>query len=217
MTHYSKPAPSLGEACLLIAICFGWFILVSIDAVLRGFPTSGSFSDANLVSLMVLECFLGILALAFLRHRGYSIAELLPSPTWRGSASGLLLALGAFFACWFVEQAFSSRQLESQPIVEIVNNAKPSLLVALLLSMLNGLYEETFLLGYLVRGFASAGASFALGLSLLVRVLYHLYQGPIGAISVLIFGLVVGIYYWRTRTLWPAVFAHILADAAALI
>ena len=86
----------------------------------------------------------------------------------------------------------------------------------LALSLLNGLYEETFLLGYLIRGFSAAGASFALGLNVLVRLLYHLYQGPMGAVSVVIFGLVVGYYYWRTRVLWPAVFAHMLADVLGL-
>lgn len=46
--------------------------------------------------------------------------------------------------------------------------------------------KRRFWLGYLVRGFAAVGASFAIGLSLLVRVLYHLYQGPLGAVSVLV-------------------------------
>jgi membrane protease YdiL (CAAX protease family) len=47
---------------------------------------------------------------------------------------------------------------------------------------------------------------------LLVRVLYHLYQGPVGAVWVLAIGLVFGLYFMRTNQLWPPVFAHILWD-----
>jgi uncharacterized protein len=124
------------------------------------------------------------------------------------------VALGAWA---LLAQLFSADELAAQPIAEIASHAHPSLVWVIALSMINGLYEETFLLGYLVRGFAAVGASFAIGLSLLVRVLYHLYQGPLGAVSVLVFGVVVGCYYWRTRSLWPAVFAHTLADVVALV
>jgi hypothetical protein len=40
-----------------------------------------------------------------------------------------------------------------QPVSQMLANAHPSLMVVLVLSALNGLYEETFLLAYLVRGF----------------------------------------------------------------
>ena len=216
LTADSKIIPTVGEACLIVAICFGWFMLASIDAVVRGFPTAASFSDSSLSGLMAVECFFGAIALAVLHLRGYSIKELLPKPTWRGCLAGTLLCAVALCACWLVEQLFSQSQREAQPILAILENARPTLVFILALSLLNGLYEETFLLGYLIRGFSAAGASFALGLNVLVRLLYHLYQGPMGAVSVVIFGLVVGYYYWRTRVLWPAVFAHMLADVLGL-
>lgn len=216
VTTASKIAPTFGEACLVVGICFGFFILISVDAVLQGFPTSGSFSDANLVSIMAIECVFGAIALAVLHFRGYSIQDLLPSPTWSGCLSGTILCVVALFGCWLVALFFPQNQLEMQPIAVIADNARPTLAFVIALSVLNGLYEETFLLGYLVRGFSAAGASFALGLSILVRLSYHLYQGPFGAVSVVVFGLIVSYYYWRTRVLWPAVFAHTLADVAGL-
>lgn len=216
MTNPSRPSPTTGEACLVVAICFGWFIFTSMHAVAKGFPTSGSFSDGALAYIMAIECFFGAIALTFLHFHGYSLEELLPSPTLRGCLSGTLLAAMVFIVWGLMSKAFFANQLETQPITAITAAAKPSLAYAIAGSMLNGLYEETFLLGYLVRGFETAGASFALGLSLLVRVLYHLYQGPFGAVSVLVCGFVISYFYWRTRVLWPAVFAHTLIDAWAL-
>lgn len=204
------------EAALLITISFGWFIGLSVMAVMNGFPSSQSFSDAALTVMLLTELVFGAMALAFLHLRGYRLQELLPSPSWRGCVDGVAVCAVALAACIAVAQLIPSNRDMVQPIAQIVANAKPSLGMVIVMSMLNGLYEETFLLGYLVRGFAPSGASFALGLSVLIRLLYHLYQGPNGAVSVVVFGLVLGAAYWRTRQLWPAVVAHALADMLAL-
>lgn len=86
----------------------------------------------------------------------------------------------------------------------------------LLLSLVNGVYEEVFLMAFLQRGLRRLGGSNAVGVVLLVRMLYHTYQGPLGLLAVAIFGLVVGIYYWRSGRLFPVIVAHIVADAWAL-
>lgn len=209
--------PSYSEAAILVAISFGWFILLSVLAVVNGFPTSATFSDSSLTSIALVEIVFGMMALTFLRYRGYQLSELLPSPSWRGCLEGVALCAVAVAASTAVAMLIPSQNDAIQPIAKIMSNAKPSLGVVIVVSMLNGLYEETFLLGYLARGFAAIGASFALGLSVLVRMLYHLYQGPTGVVSIVIFGLILGAVYWRTRKLWPAVVAHSLADLVALL
>lgn len=50
------------------------------------------------------------------------------------------------------------------------------------------------------------------GVPLLVRVLYHLYHGPVGALWILTFGLVFTAFYLRSVNLWPPVLAHVLWD-----
>jgi uncharacterized protein len=212
----AQQRPSYSEAAVLVAIVFGWFILSSVFAALDGFPTPAAFSDASLVGLMVTELVLGAMALSFLRFRGHALKDLLPAPDWRGAMEGTVLCGAAIIACGVVNALLPSSPGAVDPVAQMLAQAKPSLTVALAASVLNGLYEETFLLGYLMRGFASFGASFALGLSVLVRVLYHLYQGPAGAVSIVVFGIMLGVSYWRTRRLWPAVVAHILADIIGL-
>ncbi len=87
-----------------------------------------------------------------------------------------------------------------------------SLASTVLFAMVNGTFEEIFLLGVLARGLRGYGLSVAIGVSLLVRVLYHLYQGPLGAVSVLAVGLTFTLFYLRGEQLWPPVLAHILLD-----
>jgi uncharacterized protein len=210
------PTATPGEALAIMAICFGFFILDSIITVAAGFPKNAPDTDASLWSVIAMECIFGCTALVILRSRGYVLSALLPHPNWHGCTTGVVLLIAATLINSAVMQIFSATDHASQPITDIMTNARYSFPAVLLLSLINGVYEETFLLGYLFRAFSNAGAGFALGLSLLVRVLYHLYQGPIGAIGVLVFGLVFSVFYWRTGKLWPVVFGHILADMTAL-
>lgn len=217
MSNTDHPKAPPFEALAVVVICFGWFILGSIQAVACGFPKSGggAFNDSAFVHLITMEAVFASVALLLLRLRGYSIGSLFPAPSWYGCMQGVVLLVVGTLAWWVIAHALPRDELARQPITEMALASRVSLPVVIALSMVNGLYEEAFLLGYLMRGFRNSGASFAIGLSLLVRVLYHLYQGPLGAISVLVFGLVLSLFYWRTQRLWPAVFAHTLADAFA--
>jgi len=89
--------------------------------------------------------------------------------------------------------------------------------VVLLVSVVNGTFEEFFLTGYLLKVLRPAGASAALGVSALIRMTYHLYQGPLGALTVMAFGLLLTAFYWRYRLLWPVISAHIITDFVALV
>jgi len=216
---FEAKAPAL-EVCVVIVLCFGWFILLAMQ-VLQANPGTDAvegISDNSLFGLIVTECVLGACALAYLHRRGYSVPALLPRPTWRGCAWGLLLCVVGLLAAWLVQSELLDPGwlAAPRPTDKMVQESTASLPMVLSLSAVNGLYEETFLLGYLQRFQAAAGPAFAIGLSTLVRLLYHVYQGPVGAVSVLVFGLVLGLWYWRTRMLWPAVVAHMLVDAWAM-
>ena len=201
------------DAAIVTAICFGWFILLSIQAVAAGFPIE-KFDDASLLSIAAAEIVLGTLALAFLRFRGHSLAPLVPLPTAVGCLVGLALFLASWVASWPVDLMLGAKNLVAQPIEQMVEGAEISMPSVVVVSIVNGLYEEVFLIGYLLRALENLGAPFAIGATVLVRVLYHLYQGPVGAVEVLVFGLIFAVYFWRTRKLWPLVFAHIIADFA---
>ncbi|MFZ6653910.1 CPBP family intramembrane glutamic endopeptidase [Undibacterium sp. TJN19] len=206
-----------GEIIAIITICFGLFILASLQAVALGFPAGGAFNDHVLLSMAYTECVLATVALVVLRIRGYTLASLWPVPDLRGSGIGILLLAASYLGLSIVYPLLPVNSMVEQPIATIVSQSHPSFIGILLISIINGWYEETFLLAYLVRGLDRLGASTAIGISALVRLMYHLYQGPVGAVSVLVFGIIISTYYWRSRNLWPAVFAHMLADFVAFL
>jgi membrane protease YdiL (CAAX protease family) len=122
----------------------------------------------------------------------------------------------AEFAAWVAVSPFAA-DFDAQPISFIMEKSSVSMAMVVPMAMVNGMYEEVFLLAFLARGLRRYGTSIALGVSLLVRVLYHLYQGPVGAVSVLAFGGVLSVFYLRTGRLFPVVFAHILADIVPFV
>jgi membrane protease YdiL (CAAX protease family) len=204
---------------VVCCICFGQFILSSMLAVASGFHAGGGgggFTDDVLLSVVAMELPLAALAIAFLRMRGYAVLTLMPAPTWRGCAIGLALYVAGWMIWWLLVSPLGDG-LPEQPIAQIVSRSHVTLPVIILTALVNGSFEEVFLLGFLQRGLRDAGLSFALGAGVLVRVLYHLYQGPLGALDVLVVGVLFGLYYARTQKLWPPVLAHILADIVPLL
>ncbi len=80
-------------------------------------------------------------------------------------------------------------------------------------SIINPIFEETFVCGYVVSVLKErADVTTAVTISTAIRLLYHLYQGPIAFISIIPFGLVLGYSYAGTGRLWPVIVAHGLGD-----
>lgn len=197
------------EATLIVIVAFGWSIWYSLQAVVNDFPAT-AFTDQNTLGLIGFELLCGALCLTGLLLRGYAVASLWPRPSLQGVVQGVALYGVAVAACWIVVLPFSWGG--DQPIDDIMRQSQVSMPVVFMFAVVNGTYEEIFLLGFLLRGLRGHGLFMAMGISLLVRVLYHLYQGPIGALSILVFGLVLGLYYVKTNKLFPVVAAHILGD-----
>jgi membrane protease YdiL (CAAX protease family) len=198
------------EAFGIVTLCFGWFIVGSAYAVSVGFQ-GGSFSEAGVVGLVGLEVVLAIAALYVLASRGFDVASLYPRPSLIGVLAGLLVSAIAFGAAWAATSAFDWSYY-SQPLERLMGGSPIGLQALVLLGIVNGTYEEIFLLGFLLRGLRGYGLSVAIGVSVLVRVLYHLYQGPLGALYVGVFGLVLSLYYVSSGKLFPVVLAHALWD-----
>jgi membrane protease YdiL (CAAX protease family) len=54
-------------------------------------------------------------------------------------------------------------------------------------------------------------------ISAAIRLLYHLYQGPLAFFGIVPFGLVVAGWYARSGRLWPVIVAHAIGDFIALV
>ena len=216
MQSLTRAPSSFVEIALIVAIFAGSFIYWSLLAVAAGFPVS-SFEDRDALALIRFECAAFLVAAAVLvLFRGWRLDDFGLRITAGGSLAGLLLygvSLGVIYVLWTL---VGTRLPGTEMVDEMTRATTLTFPVLVAFSVVNGAFEEFFLARYLIEAFSRHGACVALGASAAVRLSYHTYQGPWGALAVLAFGLVVTLFYWRYREVWPAMSAHMLADFLAL-
>jgi membrane protease YdiL (CAAX protease family) len=86
-----------------------------------------------------------------------------------------------------------------------------------LMIVINSVYEEVLLVGYLFKRLEKYSPVLIIGFSLLVRALFHTYQGYMMLFSIVPLGLVFGYYYYKYQKLLPLIIAHGMNNAFAFI
>jgi membrane protease YdiL (CAAX protease family) len=216
LTQLVRRIPPWGEFAIVIGICWGWPVSSSV-ALMMGLKAEAVIDDPYLLYVIAFEVAVGGVAYWFLRLRGWSYRRFLPDINWTSSGAGILLFLLSYLLHWAaidIGRFVFGGSVE--PLDELYRSTSVSLSVAIAGSVVNGVFEESVLVAYLFRSLERQGTAFIVGISALLRVLAHVYQGPVGSLSVLVLGLFFGFVYARYRQLWALMFAHILADALYL-
>jgi membrane protease YdiL (CAAX protease family) len=119
----------------------------------------------------------------------------------------------ALFCAWLL--LYFGAALVATILLPGVSSARPFRLVitapaaiVVFLMVATAVFEEVVAAAWMIDGLARHGAAISVGVSTAARFLFHLYQGPLAAISVIPVGLLLGAVYWRTRNVWPLVIAH---------
>jgi membrane protease YdiL (CAAX protease family) len=210
--------PDWLEVFIVLAICFGSSVYKSVRSFSSGEAfIKVEFTDERIIRTLLYELVLTAVCFAFLRLRNYKIGERLK---FEPSLKGTLVALGLFVATYIIYAIsisiiFALVGAQNIPVAEYVITVGLPLVIAA--SLINPLFEETFVMGYVFDKFQSQGVVWAVTASVLIRVSYHLYQGWVGIISLLITGLIFAVVYARYRNLWPFYLAHALMDFVGLV
>lgn len=205
------------EFLIVVVWAFGQFIFASILSI--GVPAESAYTNEALVSVLITELLQFAFLVWFLKVRGWTLEKFGLRVTWRTSAGGVLLAVGTL-AMFAAVQLLASYGVDMQAAERLYPkvSANLDLQVVFLTSVVNGAYEEIFVAGYIITVLAAArGVWTAVNVSTGIRLLYHLYQGTLGVITIVPMGLLYGYVFVRTRQLWPLVLAHILLDVTGLV
>ena len=208
-THLAAPTRefSAGEFALVIALAFGLSILGSLAAAFDYTGQPIEFGDAQIASVLAYEAVIAPIVWLVLRRRGWKWGDFAVYASKGSTIFGIIVAAGVFVAWYAFEAAFGK--------VPATLTATAPWVVAI--SIANPLFEEMLVLGYVVQALRGRfGLATAFNVSVAIRLLYHLYQGPLAVIPIAFFGLVVTFVYVRMGRLWPAIVAHGILDFVGL-
>ena len=216
------------EFLLVISIAFGWAIVTSLASLLYApsmsdAPSTGSaFGKGHLYGVVIMELILLPVVASVLYVRGWRPQDFPIGIGKAMTALGVLLALGAWLldiAMAAALQALYPAMRASFDSVEAYRPAHPPDLVAVyILSVINPVFEELIVVGYVIPALSRRfGQTAAVNASVVIRCLYHLYQGIEAVPFHLAYGLIQAYAYVRVGRLWPLIVSHALLDFFALL
>src|SRR5687768_8811479 len=206
------------EFLIVITWAFGLTIFSSIVAMGLD-PARILYTNQSLIGGMVQMIAIGVVLGWFLKIRGWTVQKIGLGVTLRGTSWGLLLfvlCLALLFAIRFVAQ-FSFSVGFGEIVARFPSAGDLNMQVVFMSTVVSATFEELFVAGYVITALsATRGPWTAINVSTGLRVLYHLYQGPLGVLTIVPLGLLFGWLYVRTRQLWPLIVAHVLLDVVGL-
>jgi uncharacterized protein len=212
-----KSLPSPAEFLIVVVGAFGLLIFSSLTGAFRLYQSGVvRFSDAGALSLLTYELIVFCVLCAFLYMRGWTTKRIGFAPGLSASLEGLGLSMYATFAYdLLIIVVFSIAPGLRQVMPRFTSSEGLPSIIAI--SLLNPLFEETFVSGYVVSALRERyGTWTAVNVSTGIRVLYHLYQGVAGVLANVPVGLIFAFWYARRGNLWPLIVAHAGMDLYAL-
>jgi uncharacterized protein len=210
ISNIYRKMPRALEFAIVIFVAFGMFAYGAIIGWTRG-SRNDVITNADLSWLVTYELFAFLIIATFLRARQWKASDFHPHVSWKLTGAGILLTLGILLYSIVVGAGFGTcfefpRLDTSQLYFGTV----------LLFSVVNGIYEETFVVGYLVERLSRQSTRVVIISSALIRFSYHVYQGPEAVLFILPMGLLFAYLYVKCRRLWPLVLCHIILDVVVL-
>ncbi|HKS23564.1 MAG TPA: CPBP family intramembrane glutamic endopeptidase [Thermoanaerobaculia bacterium] len=201
------------EFWLICTLAFGLLIVGSTRAFLT--HKDRVLDDHWAAGLLSYELAVIVIVVLIGRARGWSLADLGLHPSLGFTGWGVLLYIAGMVTLW-ISYAIAVELYRGDIPHSSTTAHGLSLVAVVAVAVVNSVFEETLVTGYIVRATLRHGAVFAVTASTLVRFLYHTYQGPVDAVCILPLGLLYATVYLRSGELWPLVTAHALMDLVAL-
>jgi uncharacterized protein len=230
--RFVRSLPVSVEFAIVILAAFGsatWAAIEWLRSGQAGSVEAMTMRPGDGVSLVVLEVGTALALALLLVVRGWTFERLDIRPSWRGLAVGIgiavfiyaldqvidLLLHSAVSAGWLPTVFDPEREPKAADGMGLV---RIGLAEIVLMSVVNGVFEEVFVCGYVMRALSPhTGLLWAAAASCAIRFSYHLYQGAVAWTFHAVFAVVFVSIYVITRQLWPLMTAHVLLDVAALV
>jgi membrane protease YdiL (CAAX protease family) len=210
------------EVLLVLFTAFGLTIPIGLAALFGGLADPAAtppITSRTLLATVLYELVVLALLGAFLRLRGWTLERLGLKPAVRDSLVGLALAAVAYlsYALLWLAAVAAWPQLGELAAATRLVGGHLSWGSVLLVSLVNPLFEELFVCGYVIAALRERlGVTAAINVSAGLRVFCHFYQGAVGVLGIVPIALLFAYWYARTGRLWSLIVAHAILDLTAL-
>jgi membrane protease YdiL (CAAX protease family) len=208
--------PPAAEFAFVIVVAFGMSIASAVWFVAAGHRRA-TMSNADLVGINLYEIVALCVILPMLRTRGWTRRNFEMGPPVAGALRGIALFAASVLAYWGA--AIGVRLLTGSWAFayNVRLESRASLPFIVVTSLINSVFEEVMVVGYVLGALRSRSATVVIVTSALIRLSYHVYQQWLAVVGILPMGLIFASFYWRRWQLWPLIFAHWLGDIVGLV
>lgn len=208
------------ELLIVLIIGLALFIYSSTVSFINNYHTTinHEYNSIDLYIVVIYELLALTIIILFLRKRKWTFKDFNFSFTPNMLFIALLLALIRYVLSYFFYQGLiisDSVSFEFAQEPEIVFDI--SFFSIILIVVVNSVFEEFILLGYLFKRLEQFNIVILISLSILIRLSFHTYQGIEEFPRVIILGLVLGVYYSKYKKLWPVILAHGIGNLIILL
>lgn len=206
------------ELLMVILIAFGQFIYFSTAFSIQSFNVNHgegittTTTNSSYLFILCYELITGCLIIYFLQLRNWRLQDLNFSLSFKRILWGIFLVLIInFFLSLLFPILKELSQIDSTVIYQFdLKSSANFYLVALVSVIINPIFEEAILIGYLGKWFEKKSPFLFVIVSILIRISYHTYQNMWGISGVVIMGLVFTIFFLKFKKLGPIIIAHVL-------
>jgi len=214
MNKLIKKLPPSIELIIVLLLAFGLFIYSSTRSffiVSSDYTHSWIYKITNQehFSIIIYEIIAFFIILYILKVRGWKFSDFNLDFTFRLIFVGLILVLIRNVISNVGFRIIELASIADESTTKHVRFGLEANWISIsLIIIINSIFEEFILIGYFFKRLEKFHPAIVIGLSVLIRQLYHTYQGWISIIMILPTGLVFGYYYIKYKKLWPVIIAH---------
>jgi membrane protease YdiL (CAAX protease family) len=215
-----KNLSDLQETILVLVIAFGYFIYTSNKVFIANLYSVSTtqpewlYTNYPIIKLLIIEVVAFAIIIFILWARGYQFNDFKIKLSWRSIGASVLLVIiinftiSLIFEYGFKIEGSVKTNTEDFPVL---NFEKVNWIVLIALGVINSIFEEFFLLGYLQKR-VSQPYVFIL-ISVLIRLSYHTYYFESHILfGICWLGLIHAIYLLKFKNLLPPILAHTIRN-----
>jgi len=195
-----------------IVSAFKWLTLESTGEKIM------TYTNDDVINLIMYETIVLVIIVLILKWQRWSLKELGLTFSIEKITAGLILFVSNYILYLLLYMALAdfilSFESEIASSATISFSASLNILPLTLFSIFNPIFEEFILAGYIISAMRNRfGMLTCVSVSVIFRLSFHVYQGPIILLSILPMGIIYAVYFWHKKSILPLIVGHGLMDS----